>query len=300
MVIKQACAIFNLEGTLITSKNGGHYNLNDLSSNFILLGESSIIETLEELHREKFLIIIYSKNNIIWSVEKYFKKKLLVPIHFVQVKDIVSYVHSLKIPFDYNVSVYSGPNVGPNDPYPPYRSSNIDRVIAQRLNFKFIRPIDLFGQYTLQPSLTQEMLLMMGMPGSGKSTQASMLIQKDSRYIACDTDAMPNYNRDLTLKCSEENLLKGKSVIVLALNQNSAKRNDFIKIAHSLGVPVRIAWFIRDGRPFNKYRGTTKEVKTLLSTHYHKKPVPNSVYEKYIREFEEPMLTEADELVIVY
>jgi hypothetical protein len=62
MVIKQACAIFNLDGTLITTKNGGHYKLNGLSSNFILLGEESIFETLLELHKENYLIIILSRN----------------------------------------------------------------------------------------------------------------------------------------------------------------------------------------------------------------------------------------------
>jgi hypothetical protein len=174
----------------------------------------------------------------------------------------------------------------------------MDSVIAQRLNLKFIRPIDLFGQYIIDPSsVKQEMLLMMGMPGSGKSTQAGMLIKKDSRYVACDTDAMPGYSRDLTIKCVKENLSKGKSVIVLALNSNKDKRNDFIKIAKEIGVYIRVAWFIRDGRPFNKYRSGISE---FPSTHYHRKPVPKVVYDKYAKEFEEPTLKESNEILIVY
>jgi len=307
MVIKQACAIFNLDGTLITTKNGGHYKLNGLSPNFILLGEESIFETLLELHRENYLIIILSRNiplKVSITIEEYFRKHLDIPLYFIQVNNsinsIVSTIHSLGMQFDYNVSIYCGNNVGSKDPYPPYRESNMDRVIAQQLNFKFIRPIDLFGSYDIKPIAKQEMLLMMGMPGSGKSTQAGFLLKKDARYVACDTDAMPGYDRELTLKCVKENLIKGKSVIVLALNTNVNKRNNFIKIARSLGVYVRIAWFIRDGRPFNKYRGKFKKNLFLPSTHYHKAPVPKSVYEKYVKEFEEPSLEEGDEIIVVY
>ena len=299
MVLKQAYAIFDLVGTLITPVKNG----------FKLLGEESIFEIFKELHKENFIIIILCKNvsyKLYKDVEKWFSvcdndepcSFSTIPLYFLYVKDNpIKSIQNLHLNIDYDVSIYCGDEVAIKDPYPPYRYSNKDSMIAQRLNLKFIRPIDLFGTYEIKPLKKQELLVMVGMPASGKSTQAAMLMKKNKRYVACDTDAMPGYSRDLTIKCVKENLLKGNSVIALALNQNVYKRSEFISIARSLGIYVRIAWFIRDGRPFNKYRHLDK---TLPSTFYHKKPVPESVFKKYNDEFEEPTLKECNEIIIVY
>lgn len=287
MVLKQACAIFDLVGTLIT-----FYDRN----NFVFLGEESIFNTLKELHKEDFRIFILSKNisyKLSNKVKKYLNDNLNVPLRFIY--DI----NALPKNIDYDVSIYCGDEVGKKDPYPPYRIGNVDTFLSKKLNLKFIRPIDLFGQYTIKPTKQQELLIMVGMPASGKSTQASQLMLADDRYVACDTDVMPGYRRDLTIQCARENLLKGHSVIALALNQSIGRRNEFASIARSLGIYVRIAWFVRDGRPFNKVRHTPAG-QILPSTFYHPKPVPESVYTRYIQEFEKPTLKECDEIIIVY
>ena len=137
----------------------------------------------------------------------------------------------------------------------------------------------------------------MGTPGVGKSTQAAKILNESDRYVACDTDAMPNFDRKLTIECVDFNLKNNKSVIVLALNQTKAKRNDFIRLARKYGVYVRIAWFIRDGRPFNRQRHKNR---SLPSTYYHKKPIKESIYVSYEKQFEVPTINECDELVIVH
>ncbi len=305
MVIKQSIAIFDLVGTLITSKNGAPFTR---TSEFVLLGKDVIFETMKYLNNSNYLILIICKNislSLSKKVEEYFNQHINFDIVFMQSKnDIRSVVHSIdnlmkevNIKFDYDKSFYCGDSIGKKDKYPPYHGDIIDKLIARKLNIPLIRPIELFGNYELKSLKKQEMLLMVGPPGVGKSTQAAHILQKDKRYAACDTDAMPNFDRKLTIQCADFNLKNGKSVIVLALNQTRERRNDYIKLARKYGVYVRIAWFIRDGRPFNQYRHKNRE---LPSTYYHTKPVKESVYISYEKQFEEPTIDECDELVIVY
>jgi hypothetical protein len=305
MIINQSIAIFDLVGTLITSKNGAPFTR---TSEFILLGEDVIFKTMEDLYKSNYLILIICKDipfNISKKVEKYFNDNLSFAIIFLRVKnDVQSTIRSInnllkdiEINFDYETSFYCGDSIGQKDKYPPYQEDYMDSVIARRLHIPLIRPIDLFGNYEIKSIRKQEMLLMVGTPGAGKSTQGAKILHKNSRYVACDTDAMPDFNRKLTLECVDFNLKNNKSVIVLALNQTKAKRNDFIEIARKYGVYVRIAWFVRDGRPFNRFRHKNR---SLPSTYYHSKPVKESIYISYEKQFEEPTIEECDELLIVY
>lgn len=298
-------AIFDSVGTLITSRDGSILAYDKDPSNFILLGEESINEELEELNQKGYLIIILCKNDLLERCDM-LQSSLGTPAVFARTPDtklktlttaIEVVLTLLNVKMDKRASFYSGDAVSKKDPYPPYRYSSLDFMVAKELGIRFRRPIDIFGNGVLEGRDYQELILTVGNTGSGKSTSAQMLININSKYVACDTDAMPRFDRTLTLECTRANLLKGKSVIVLATNATVKDRNDYISIAKELGIPVRIAWFIRDGRPFNFYRAGNKE---LPSTFYHSKPVPVYVYDRYTKMFQEPNLKEADELEIIY
>ena len=80
------------------------------------------------------------------------------------------------------------------------------------------------------------------------------------------------------------------------MNYQREKRKVFIDIAKNMNIPVRILWFIRDGRPFNNLRGKMKETNTM---YYHNKPVPEVAYNTYSKYFEEP-ISEEGNIEIVY
>jgi hypothetical protein len=299
-------AIFDSIGTLITSRNGSILAYDKKPDNFILLGEEAINEELENLHKNGYLIIIHCKNDVLERCEN-LRNTLTTPAVFVRTDDtkLTSLVMGveivltlLNIKMDRRNSFYCGDAVSKKDSYPPYRYSSIDFLISKELGIRFKRPIDVFGNSILKPKAYQELVLAVGNTGSGKSTQAQILINKNSSYVACDTDAMPRFDRALTLECTRNNLAKGKSVIVLATNATVKDRSDYISIAKEMNIPVRIAWFIRDGRPFNFAR--SEGSRELPSTFYHTRPVPVYVYERYTKMFEEPTLQEADELEIMY
>lgn len=299
-------AIFDLTDTLIFSKNGSLLRYDIDPKNYHLIG-TGILKKLNE----KYIIIIMCKNEYYdrcINVQKEMSKILKFSPIFIRTPnsglgtilrgfDVIKSI--LNIEFNTENSFLCGDGIGKKDIYPPYRFSDIDTKLAKSLNLMIIRPIDILGAKSLEPKNYQEIILTMGNPGSGKSTSAQILIDSPgSKYIACDTDEMPGYDRRLTLECTRNNLLRGKSVIVLANNASKKERNDYISIARDLNIPIRLAWFIRDGRPFNFFRG--KEQSSLPSTHYHKKPVPLKVYETYTQRFEEPSLEEVDEINLIF
>ena len=307
-------------------------------NNYMWLGLESIINNFEELKRDDYVIVIITNQpkldeNIeanIKKIQSQLRNKLKwSPYFIINVKDKVqkpstlgfealltlnsiefnsSSINSIELntsSINTKDSFYCGDMVGEDDPYPAYRLGDSDTQFAKNLNVNFVRPIDLFGHYEIKKSKFQELIICVGNAGSGKSTAAQRLINsskddnKDTQeYIACDTDLMPNWNRKLTIECAKENLEKGKSVIVLATNPQRKNRKEFIDIAKEFDIPYRILWFIRDGRPFNEYRGSKQEAK-LDSTYVHSKPVPTKVYARYTALFEEPTRREGP-LEIVY
>lgn len=311
-------AIFDLVGTLIVSKNGSLLPYDTNPKNYQLFGKEAIKKTLQKLN-EKYIIIIMCKNDYYKrcvNVQKEMEKLLGFSPIFIQciersLGDILKGFNVVKsilnIEFNTENSFICGDDIGKNDIYPGYRLGDIDTRLSKILNLQLFRPLDILGVKSLEPKPYQELILTMGNPGSGKSTSAQILINSVSMndsfnsVIACDTDEMPGYDRRLTIECTRSNLLKGHSVIVLANNASRQERADYISIAKELGVPVRVAWFIRDGRPFNFYRHRDSLLnEPLPSTHYHTKPVPLRVYDIYTQKFEEPTLKEVNEINLIY
>lgn len=171
-----------------------------------------------------------------------------------------------------------GDAVGPTDPYPPYRWASSDADFATAISATFVRPCDLFPSApavfpAVFPAGAQELILLMGNPGSGKSTFGRDLEIKG--YIHVEQDTMAS--KAVTKKTVIAGLATGHSVVVDATHGSFTNREPYL----SLGVPVRIIWCIRDGRPFNALR---------------EKPVPEVAYAVYSKHFVRP----AGDVTIIY
>ena len=77
-------------------------------------------------------------------------------------------------------------------------------------------------------------------------------------------------------------LEKGGSVVVDATHASEENRKPYADLAKEKGIPFRILWHIRDGRPFNKLRET---------------PIKELVYANYTKTFVEP---KGPEVQLVY
>jgi len=335
-------AFFDMDKTLITPKNARNpytLHIDPDTYNFTYLGnKKDIISLFQSLKAQRYVIAIITnqsrytdllqskidhlredlENELGWSPyifigrnNKYLKPatgtfKLLCKILGFEYSELnIDFLRKIDKGMPHFFMV--GDASGKEDTFPPYRYASTDRDFAKNLSLlldkrytvcHYVRPIDIFGSYTITPRSCQELVITVGNPGSGKST-ASYVLEKEG-YKICISDVIKN--RIKLAECVKENLENGDSVVVDAMNPYKAKRRDYIKIAKELDIPVRILWFIRDGRPFNALRGTYDSVLggyRTDATFYHKEPVPEVAFNTYSKQFEEPSKDEG-EIEIVY
>lgn len=334
-------ALFDMDKTLITPKNARNpysLHLDPDSSNFILLGEKSEIYGLfHSLKAKNYIIAIITNQSrftdLLFNKIEKFRQDIeeslgWSPYIFIgrNKKYLKPSTGSFKLlcknlNIDYNLlnveymrKIEKGmPNCfmvgdasGKSDPFPPYRYSSTDRDFINNLNlllskkytvFQYIRPIDIFGSKEVKARNYQELVITVGNPGSGKSSASYSLQQKG--YKVCVSDIIKD--RVKLIQCVIDNLNSGNSVVVDATNPGKDKRMEYIRVANELDIPVRILWFIRDGRPFNELRGTyDSNLGGYRSdaTYYHKEPVPDVAYNVYSKNFEEPAEDEGEIEVI--
>jgi len=163
-----------------------------------------------------------------------------------------------------------GDAVGPTDPFPPYRWADSDAAFAVNIGATFVRPCDLFDA-CVAPEPTEKLVLLMGPPGSGKSTTARRLAA--TGYVHIEQDAYSS--KTAVLKAVKAALAAGSSVVVDATHGSAKNREPYIALG-----PCQILWHIRDGRPFNELRPVpVPEVAfAMYSKHFVRPATPTLVY----------------------
>ena len=170
---------------------------------------------------------------------------------------------------------------GADTPFAPYTWSDSDRKFAEGIGATFGLPndADYFGSSPpLEGSESQELVLLMGNPGSGKSTTGKALAAKGYTHVEQDVTK----TKEKSMKAVIAALEKGGSVVVDATHASEENRKPYKDLAEKKGIPFRILWHIRDGRPFNKLRET---------------PIKELVYANYTKTFVEP---KGPEVQLVY
>lgn len=166
-----------------------------------------------------------------------------------------------------------GDAAGINDPYPLYRWSDVDRGFAGRVGARFVRPCDVFGFAVAEPVDGEEMVVLMGPPGSGKSTTARAFAAVGYEWI--EQDAV-NSDARKTKRVVEERLAAGvRRLVVDATHSSAAHRGVYAELARELRLPFRVLWHVRDGRPFNALR---------------ERPVPEIAFAVYAKHFTDPRM----------
>jgi DNA 3'-phosphatase len=118
-----------------------------------------------------------------------------------------------------------------------------------------------------------DVIIMMGNPGSTKSTFARELCASNTSYVHLEKDV---YKTDKKLMKEAVKQLRGRNkVIVDATYPSESKRNVWKVIAIEMGKTCAVAWCILDGRANNAAR---------------EHPVPDIVYNIYSKNFEPPCL----------
>jgi len=174
--------------------------------------------------------------------------------------------------------------------------SDVDKVFAETVGFAKIRvPEDLFKPaaaaaagpsagpsapavapplpegLSVAPPGEREVIIMIGFPGSGKSTIATGLFGADARYAVLHGD---HYKTPKKLaQAASAALAAGKSPVVDATNPSREKRAVYIALAREAGVPARcvhVATSREDAYSRNVARVEAKVVPRIAYAVYNK------------------------------
>lgn len=254
---------FDLDGTLTTYRDGHDpvRSLNDNSNNWQFLGP--VKEKLLELSSEYTLFIITNQSNLSNAkkemIEQIWNELDRIPFILCAHKKneyrkpntaFLGVINQIIPLLDISKSYFSGDAVGHSDKFPPYQWGTADYEFSVNCGFNFIRPIDLFGFSNVIP--TEDLVIFIGMPGSGKTTFAKLL-ENNYGYVRLSQDEVGELSGRMSY--INQFLLEGKKVVLDATFAKLEKRLPFLQLAHQLCKSVMIAWIIRnDGRCFNKLR----------------------------------------------
>lgn len=119
----------------------------------------------------------------------------------------------------------------------------------------------------------KEVILMIGYPGSGKTTYAKSL----SNYHRVDGDQLKTA---AAMKREAAKYIQSKSVIFDCLSSTVKKRAEFIEFAKKQGLPVRAIWM------------KTSMEESMRRNKEREAPVPNVVFYVYKKNFVPPSLEE--------
>lgn len=159
---------------------------------------------------------------------------------------------------------------------------NEDVVFAKAIKVAFKSPTTVFGGIKAANSVTyktdgQELILLIGYPGSGKTTFLEQYPPPPSYVIVHRDDYI---TQPKTLKATKLALESGKSAIVDATNPRLATRQEFYKLAEKFDLPVRLFW-----------RRTTMEL-AMSRNEQREKHVPRIAYMIYMSKFDPPSIGE--------
>lgn len=147
-------------------------------------------------------------------------------------------------------------------------------VINYPVNFDTIKS----GQYQFNPN-HQEMIIMVGYPGSGKSYYSTNVICTNNQYKYINQDILKTASK--CAKMCETELKNKNSVVIDNTNSSKKTRKTYIDIAKKYGVKIRCIQFITDisiAKHNNYYRNCTIGVKL----------VPDIAYNMYKKYYEDP------------
>ena len=153
----------------------------------------------------------------------------------------------------------------------PQDFSDSDRLFAENIGISQIySPEDFFGIAPI-PAFNEkkELIVFVGMPGSGKNTYYNNYLS--DTHIIIEQDILKTSPK--VMKELSKSLKTGKSIVINSMNQTQEKREEYYEKAAEYNYNIKVLYFLVNGSGFNELR---------------EKPVPKIVYHKYFKSLEPP------------
>jgi len=275
-------ALFDLDWTLICPSNGQTWSYGAGDWNWM---NDSVPETLRRLYSEGYCIVIFTNQSRRKKLDQIMEVLSSFPVPAkIYIAWEKSYHKPSTLMYDLSVdksqSFFCGDALGrPGD------FSDSDLLFGQALGIQVLQFHEVFSleTFTVQPIDVhqQTLVIMMGSPGSGKSTQASAIRFATVSYIL-DSDFYKS-NRAKMLRSAKEFLSTGASVVIDATNPTAAHRQEYIDLANELGVGHLIVHVATDKETVlqrNALRTEKKVPKMAIYTYFKRLELPEEDCQK--------------------
>lgn len=281
---KERCVCFDFDGTLVTRKNGSApYVQETVEDNFVIF--PGVVDSIISLIEENILVVIISNQSNFTEIKKrefesfneLFDNNLCILIAHKKNNYRKPNPGFADLLSGLDICFYCGDAANSDHDFVPYTwdKNQTDYVYAETLGVPFYTPHDVFEFNYLSYEPSEDIVIMMGVPGSGK-TSISKRFEEENGYLRFSQDELKKLNNpEMTVSAlnSVKNkkyftklLNSGEKIILDATHGNPKNRNVWVDFANNLGKSYVIVWSIRDGRPFNNLR--TKKVNPAVYSQY--------------------------------
>lgn len=309
-VNRNKIAGFDLDNTIIKTKSGKKFPKDHTDWIFL---HPNVIHKINQLYNDGFKIVIISNQKNLKNINEW-KQKIIDICNILNVNlDIYVSLFDDKyrkpkvglwieyINFFTSDTFYCGDACGRINDH-----NDTDFKFALNLKINFMSPEFLFlssndkSQYSIKyPNLSdkninayffnicnnQELIIMVGLPGSGKTYYSKKYIN-NYEYINRDTE------KTITkcLKLCEKNIISKKNIIIDNTNPSVKSRKLFVDIAKKYNIKIRCIIFTTSFDVCmhnNIYRSLTTNVDV----------VPKIAYNIYNKNYEEPHINEGFDII---
>ncbi len=302
---RSKCAIFDYDWTLVKPKENSIFPKNVDDWEWF---RPSVKQTIQDYYKRGYGIVIVTNQSKKWKTDQIHNvvQLLEVPVlicianlkeHYKPntfIFDQFRGTKQLNLPKSFMV----GDALGRKNDH-----SDVDLQFAKRLGINQIYPPeDFFEKSKSKIAKTpcvknatkvnlpnhdttvdeQEIVIMMGYPGSGKSTFCA---RNFPSHIIIAGDEYKTTKK--MINAAKEHIKLKKSIVFDATNPSKAKRAEYIEFAKLNNLPIRCVFI------------NTSLSESLIQNNKRDKPVPKIVYNIYKSKFESPDISEGFKEVIV-
>ena len=258
--------------------------------------DESVPDKIKQYYDNEYMIVIFTNQSKQWKCEqiKIVTEILELPMFVVIATEKSEYKPNKQLfetfigenTIDLENSLFIGDALGRKTDF-----SDSDKMFAENIGIKCVPPESIFTtpieQFEIPLSTQQEIIIMVGYPGSGKTTIAKNICERNENYIHILGDVCKTIPK--IKKAIKDGIKQGKSIIIDATNNSIKKRKEYINIAQE-----------------NEYNITCIHMTTSM-THSYKgnlkrsedKRVPLVAYHVYNKYFDPPTEEEGFMLVKV-
>lgn len=268
---------------------------------------------IRSFYEKDFVIVIFTNQSKAFKIDQIYNvlKSLNIPLYVCISYKKEDRKPSLKIVkkflqdsiIDKDLSFYVGDALGRKSDF-----SDSDKKFAENMGIKFYPPEDIFTKTNVKYDLDlniqlnldlnldpinnkKEVIVMVGYPGSGKSTIAKSIVEKYNNYVYISRDEQKTVKK--MLQFAKKAIKDNKSIIFDATNPTIENRKEFTNFARKYNYNTRcihVDTSFEESYNRNKYRKMDIELGDVKLN-----KIPYYVYRK---KFEKPSIDEDFDLIL--